>query len=101
MTSMTREMINTLLNSRVEIAFDKVSANTEYLSVCKQQGKAKNEVDKLFERFSEDEKQTIQRYTEGETHKQHFEIKECYLQGIKDCFKLFSFLAGVESEVQL
>lgn len=101
MTSMTREMINTLLNSRVEIAFDKVSESTEYLSVCKQQGKAKNTIDKLFERFTEDEKQTIQQYTEGETHKQNFEIKECYLQGLKDCFKLLSFLAGSESEVQL
>lgn len=99
MTSMTREMLYTLLTSRIDLALDRTSENPEYLTVCKQQGKAKSEIDKLFERFSDDEKQTIQRYDEGETHKETFEIRETYLQGLRDGFKILAFMGDLKSEV--
>ena len=101
MTSMTREMLLTIMTSRIDKALDRVSENSEYLTVCKKQGKAKPEIDKLFERFSQEEKAFIESYNEGETHKETFEIREAYLQGMRDCFTILSILSDLQGGTQI
>lgn len=100
MTSMTRDALNNLLTSRIDYAFDRVAEKIEYLTACKQQGKIKDEIDKLFKRFSEDEQTVIQQFEEGKTQKGTFEIQEVYLQGLRDGFKIIAFLGDFQSEVQ-
>lgn len=101
MTSMTKEMLLALLTSRIDLALDLVSENPEYLTVCKQQGKAKSEIDMLFERFSREEKRLIESYDEGETHKETFEIRAAYLQGMRDCFTVLSVLGDSRGGILL
>lgn len=101
MTSMTREMLFSIITSRIDMALDRVSENTEYLEVCKRQGKAKNEIDRLFERFDMEEKAVILNYDEGETYKETFEIREVYQQGMRDCFKILAILCDLQGGVQI
>lgn len=101
MTSMTKEMLLTLLTSRIDLALDLVSENPEYLTVCKQQGKSQHEVDELFERCSREEKRLIERYNEGETHKETFEIRAAYLQGMRDCYAILGLLSDLRGGIVL
>lgn len=101
MTSMTKEMLLTLLTSRIDLALDLVSENPEYLTVCKQQGKTKHEVDGLFERFSREEHGIIKNYYEGETHKGTFEIRAAYLQGMRDCYAILGLLSDLRGGIVL
>ena len=83
MTSMTREVLLTLISARIDIAF------------------SRKEINRLFERFSEEEKEDIQYYDENKTHKEAFEIREVYMQGMRDCFKLLALLRDTQESIQI
>lgn len=63
--------------------------------------KTEEMVEEFYQRFEKNEQITIRRHYEGETHRETFELKEVYLQGLRDCFKLCAFLNGTQSEVQI
>ena len=101
MTNETRQMLRALIASREEFAWNNLKENSEYLEVCKEQDKSEKVVEELYQRFDKEDRITICRHYEGEIHKQNFEIKELYIQGLRDGFQLLTFLSGSHSEVQL
>lgn len=96
MTSGMREMLSSVIASRIDTAVGRAGEDPEYRTVCKRQDAAKNERDRLFERFSAEEKAVLRNYEEDETHKGTLEIRETYLQGLRDCFTLLSALSGAQ-----
>lgn len=101
MTSMTRDALRSLIGAREDIALKRLGENQEYLRICKEQEHSEEVVEELYQQLEKSDRITIRRHYEGEIQKANFESKEAYLQGLRDCFKLFVFLGDFESEVQI
>lgn len=99
MTSMTRDALRSLISAREEVAFNRLEQNPDYQEVCKQQEKSEEMVEGLYQRFEKSERIAIRRHYEGEVHKTNYEIKEAYLQGLCDCFRILGFLIGNEVRI--
>ena len=99
MDNMTRNAVRTLMGAREETAFRHLEYDTDYQEICKQQKKSEEIVEELYQQFEKPDRLTIRRHYEGEIYKTSFQIKEAYIQGLRDCFSLVHFLSG--SEVRL
>jgi len=92
MTKQTLEAIRSLICSREELALNRLKNNSQYSSICEQQDNTQKIVEKLYEQFKEEERIAIRRHYEGENRKIAFEIYEIYMQGLRDCYRLITFL---------
>lgn len=101
MTDAERIMVKTFINSRLEIAFQRLKDNPAYVKHCRAQDKSAVVVDELLNALSKDDRITIRRHYEGETEKESFELNETYLQGLKDCIRVLAFLNAFETELYL
>lgn len=86
--------------ARTELALLRLRNNPAYIERCRQQEKGEEKVDKLLHRLNKRERIVIRRHYEGETIKQGFELDETYLQGMRDCIQILSFLNALDTEVQ-
>lgn len=86
--------------ARIEIALLRLRNNPAYIKRCRQQEKSEEKVDKLLHKLNKRERITIRRHYEGETVKQSFELDETYLQGMRDCVQILSFLNALDTEVR-
>ena len=86
--------------ARTEIALLRLRNNPAYIERCRQQEKSEEKVDKLLHKLNKRGRITIRRHYEGETVKQSFELDETYLQGMRDCIQILSFLNALDTEVR-
>jgi len=85
--------LTTLLFEREEIANKRLKDNSLYLELCECQEQTEEVVERMYhERFTHEERIIIRRHYEGETEKSSMEIHESYIQGLKDCFQLVTWL---------
>ena len=99
MANMTRDALRSLIGSRVDIALERLEEKLEYLKICKKQEESGEIVEEFYQQFEKSDRITIRRHYESEVEKTNLEIKEVYLQGLRDCFKLFAFLGDEEREM--
>ena len=99
MDNVTRDGMRSLIGAREDFALRQLDRNLEYQQVCERQDKSEKTVDELFERFEKEERITICRHYEGDVEKTNYEIKAAYIQGLRDCFRLFGFLSGNEVQI--
>lgn len=85
--------------ARIETALLRLRNNPAYIHRCRKQEKSEKKIDKLLHKLKKHERTAIRRYYEGEMVKQNFELDETYLQGMRDCFQIFSFLNVFDTEV--
>ena len=86
--------------ARTELALLRLRNNPAYIERGRQQEKGEEKVDKLLHKLNKRERNAIRRHYEGETIKQSFELDETYLQGMRDCIQILSFLNALDTEVQ-
>lgn len=91
MDRMTCDVLRSLIGARENFALTKLDNNLEYQSVCRNQGKSAETVEEQYQRFEKADRITIRRHYEGEIQKTNYQIKEAYIQGLRDCFCLISF----------
>lgn len=96
MDNMTRNAVRTLIGAREEISFQRLNDDLDYQEVCRQQEKSEEVVEELYQQFEKPDRLTIRRHYEGEVYKTSFQLKEAYIQGLRDCFSLVHFLSGNE-----
>ena len=96
---MTRQALRSLIVSREELALKRLAENPDYLEICEKQKQSEGIIEELYQQFEKSDRITIRRHYEGEVHKKNLEYKEVYLQGLRDCFRLFTFLGDEEREV--
>lgn len=86
--------------ARTELALLRLRNNPAYIERCRQQEKGEEKVDRLLHKLNKRERIAIRRHYEGETIKRSFELDETYLQGMRDCIQILSFLNALDTEVQ-
>lgn len=86
--------------TRIDTALLRLRSNPAYRERCSQQERSWERVDKLLHKLKERERIAISRHYEGETVKQSFELDETYLQGMRDCFQILSFLNVLDTDVE-
>ena len=94
MTNMTQDALGSLLDVREDAALSKLKQDPKYLSVCREQKESQKIVEDLLGPLEQSARNTIRDHFEGEIYKTTFEIKAAYIQGLRDCYRLFGFLAG-------
>lgn len=99
MDNMTRDAVRSLIGAREEFALRRLDSDLDYQGICKRQKKSEETVEELLERFEKEERITVRRHYEGEVEKTNCEIKVAYIQGLRDCFRLFGFLSGNEVRI--
>ena len=87
-----RLMLNTFIDSRLEFALKRLDDNPAYQEQCRQQGESEEVAENILHKLEKHERIAVRRHYEGETAKVCFELDEAYLQGLRDCVKLFAFL---------
>ncbi|MDL2258159.1 hypothetical protein LJC42_03240 [Eubacteriales bacterium OttesenSCG-928-K08] len=91
-----KKIVKTLIDSRYTVALERLKENPQYAKVCQQQEVSGEAADTLLHKLEKDERITVRRHFEGETHKTGFELDAVYLQGISDCLRALVFLAVFE-----
>lgn len=86
--------------ARIENALTRLRSNPAYMERCHRQEKSEEKIGKLLQKLKKHERITIHRHYEGEMVKQSFELDEVYLQGMRDCMQILSFLNALDTEVQ-
>lgn len=92
MSETERRALKTVAVEREEIAFKRLKNKPQYMEICKRQNKTSEMVEALYDRLKKEERITIRCHFEGETEKEGMEFNEVYIQGMRDCFSLLSFL---------
>lgn len=82
---------------RIDLALEKSKQNLRYIERCTQQVESKKLADAVLEKMEKEDRITIRRLYEDETAKNAIEMEEIYIQGLKDCAKLFSVLGVSEA----
>ena len=100
MTGATQNPYHEFITERIEVALFRCRDNPAYIERCRQQDKSEEVVDSLLEKLKKKECMVIRRHYEGETVKQNFELDETYLQGMRDCIQILSYLDAFHREVQ-
>ncbi len=90
------------ISSRVELALERVSRKAKYMGLCRKQRENEETVRVLLDKLDKGERVIIQRYYEGETAKEGYELDEAYIQGLKDGirFLLWIDVSGVKDWMQ-
>lgn len=88
------------LNARTEIALLRLRNNPAYLKRYHKQLKRENQIEILILKLKKRDCNTINHYIEDQTLKQNFELEEVYLQGMRDCLQIFSFLNAFDTDVR-
>lgn len=94
MTTETRQALGALFDSRDNLVWNRLKENPQYLELCRRQDESEKEVEELLHRFEKHDRITIRRHYEGEAEQESIASKELYVQGLRDCFKLITFLGG-------
>ena len=67
MTDSERQMLDSLIDSRLEIAWKRLDGNAEYLEQCRRQEKSGEAAEELLHKLAKEERIAIRRHYEGET----------------------------------
>jgi len=92
MTDETRDILYQFITTRRAIAFKRLNDNPQYQELCRKVAESKKRVDELFERFSVEEHLFIHDHYDGERAKFSDFSDEAYIQGLRDSFKIYTFL---------
>lgn len=93
----TLEYYNHLIEARIGIALLKLqSKNSEYKELCFEEDITKKIMDVLLKQLKDYDRFTIHRYLESLAIKTDLELKESYIQGIKDTFKFMKNFDVIE-----
>lgn len=101
LSDMERNACKAFIISRIEVSLQRVKDNPEYRDYCRQQDASGDVVEELLHKLDKDDRITIRRHYEGQTTKENFELDSAYIQGLKDCFRVLSFLGAFRVEVDL
>lgn len=99
---MTKELQKTyqdFIIDRIESALIELNDNPAYMARCCQQNESGAVVDRLLHKLKKNERITIRRHYEGETVKESFELDAAYIQGMRDCIGILSFLDAFHTDV--
>lgn len=90
------------ISSRVELALERVSRKAKYMELCRKQREHEVTVGALLDKLDKGERIIIQRYYEGETAKEGYELDEAYIQGVKDGIRFLIWLdiSGVKDWIR-
>lgn len=87
-TENTQEYYNCLIEARIKIALLELqNKNSEYKELCSEEDIAKKIIDALIKQMKDYDRFTIHRHLESLAIKTDLELKESYIQGIRDGFK--------------
>ena len=101
MTETTSEAFYSFVNERQEYACTRLRKDADYNRLCERQKQSEEIVEELYQHFDEDEYLSIVQHYEGETDLENCRLDAVYIQGLRDCFELITFLSDEEDEVQL
>jgi len=101
MTNSESIIINGLIDSRLEIAWQRLDENTVYQEQCRQQKISGQAAEGLLNKLAKAERLTIRRHYEGETAKNSLELNEAYIQGLRDCLNALILLGAFSAGVRL
>lgn len=87
------------VTARIEVALQRLRNNPMYMDWCSKQNASEEKVDKLLHKLNKKERIAIRRHYEGEIVRENFELDEAYLQGMRDCIQILSFLDAFHREV--
>lgn len=99
MTGAERKTYKEFVIARIEVALQRLHNNPMYMEWSRKQDASGEKVEKLLHKLSKKERIAIRRHYEGEIVRENFELDETYLQGMRDCVQIFSFLNAFHGEV--
>lgn len=87
------------VTARIEVALQRLHNNPMYMERRSKQNASEEVVENLFQKLNKEDRIAIRRHYEGETVRENFELDEAYLQGMRDCIQILSFLDVFRREV--
>jgi len=91
------KILRDFIGERMALAMENAKQNPRYLKHISEQVESRKLADVVLGKMQKEDKLTIRRYCESEAAKMGFEMEEIYIQGLKDCVKLFSVLGVTEA----
>lgn len=99
MTEAEQKTYKVFVTARIETALQRLRSNPKYMEQRSAQELSEENVERLLQKLKKKERIVIRRHYEGEIVRENFELDETYLQGMRDCIQILSFLDVFHREV--
>ena len=98
MTDSEEKILGSLIDSRLEIALQRLDSNISYREQCREQEVSGEAAEELLHKLTKEERIAVRRHYEGETARTGYELNEAYVQGLRDCIRALIFLGAFNAQ---
>ena len=101
MTETNLELFETFIESRLEIALNRLKTAPHFEELHKKQEERAEIVNELLHKLEKEERIAIRRYYDTELSIKHEKTHAAYIQGLSDCIHMLAFLGVFTSQTRL
>lgn len=87
-----------LLTSRIEMSLERAQKDPQYKELCYKWETEEKDIEQILKKLNRKERIVIRRHQEELITKENYELEEVYMQGMKDCIQLLSYLGMFSQE---